>query len=72
MTPRLIFRSQTPSNISDKEEHNGRAINENSFVTCAGAGAGGVLLSVKRKQMFLRFRPDTRKERTHSQNWNNS
>ena len=23
MTPWLIFRSQTPSNISDKEEHNG-------------------------------------------------
>ena len=43
-------------------------------MTCAVAGAarggGGVLLSVK--QMFLISRPDTSKERTHSQNWNNN
>ena len=40
MTPWLIFRSQTPSNISDKEEHITATINGNTSVTCAGVGAG--------------------------------
>ena len=74
MTPWLIFRSQTPSNISDKEEHITATINGNTSVTCAGAGAvgGGVLCCYAGCQTNVSDIQTRYKEGEdcESQNWN--